>query len=190
MPDIAYLTRSVYGAWRLARLDPAGMTLFELSIPGFWRSFFAAVVVVPFYLALVFLRFEQEADHGAVFELLPFVVVKLIAYAVSWVAFVLAMIAITRLLSLGAFYVPFIIAYNWSAVIQIAVLLPAALIQASGLLPEVLGAGLMIVVSIAILFYQWFIARVALQTTALTAAGVVVLDLLLGVLFDFSPSGG
>lgn len=190
MPDIAYLTRSIYGAWRLARLDRAGMTLFELSIPGFWRSFFAAVVVAPFYLALIFLRFEQEADLGAVVELLPFVVVKLIAYAVSWVAFPLAMLAITRLLSLGAAYIPYIIAYNWSAVIQIAVLLLAALIQASGLLPEALGAALIIVVPIAILFYLWFIARVALQTTALTAAGVVVLDLLLGALIDFSAMWG
>jgi hypothetical protein len=184
MPDLAYLTRSVYGAWRLARLDPAGMTLFELSIPGFWRSFFAAVVVAPFYVALVVLRFEHETDLGADLELSPFLGVKLVAYAISWVAFPLAMLAIARLLSLGAFYVPFIIAYNWSAVIQIAVFLPVSLIEASGLLPEALGAALMMIATIAILFYQWFIARVALQTTALTAAGLVAFDLLLGILID------
>lgn len=186
MPDLAYLTRSVYGAWRLARMDPAGMSLFELSIPGFWRSFYAAAVVVPFYLALVLLRFDQEHDLGAVFELLPFVAVKLIAYAVAWAAFPLVMLALVRLLSLDAFYIPYIIAYNWAAVIQIAVFLPAALIEASGLLPEALGAIVMMVATAAILFYQWFVARVALQTTVLTAAGLVVLDLLLGILIDFS----
>ena len=184
MPDLAYVTRSVYGAWRLARLDPGGMSFFELSIPGFWRSFFAAVVVAPAYVVLVVLRFEHETEVGPDLDLGPFFVLKLVAYAVTWAAFPLAMLVLARLLSLSAFYVPFIIAYNWSAVIQIAVFLPVALIEASGLLPATLAGILMMIATLAILCYQWFVARVALQTTGLIAAGLVAFDLLLGILID------
>ncbi len=184
MPDLAYVTRSVYGAWRLARLDRGGMSFFELSIPGFWRSFFAAVVVAPAFAVLVALRFGHETELGPDLDLGPFLVVKLVAYAVSWAAFPLAMLVLARLLSLSAFYVPFIIAYNWSAVIQIAVFLPAALIEASGLLPETLAGILMMIATMAILSYQWFVARVALQTTGVMAAGLVAFDLLLGILID------
>ncbi len=184
MPDLAYLTRSVYGAWRLARLDPAGMTLFELSIPGFWRSFFAAVVVAPAYVVLVVLRFEHETEVGPDLDLGPFLLAQLVAYTVTWAAFPLAMIVFARILSLSTFYVPFIIAYNWSAVIQMAVFLPTALIGASGLLPATLAGILMMIATFAILCYQWFVARVALQTTGLIAAGLVAFDLLLGILID------
>ncbi len=184
MPNLAYVTRSVYGAWRLARLDPGGMSFFELSIPGFWRSFFAALVVAPAFAVLVALRFDHETELGPELDLGPFLVVKLVAYAVSWAAFPLAMLVLARLLSLSAFYVPFIIAYNWSAVIQIAVFLPAALIEASGLLPEILGGILMMIATMAILSYQWFVAHVALQTTGFIAAGLVAFDLLLGILID------
>lgn len=184
MPNLAYVTRSVYGAWRLARIDPGGMTFFELSIPGFWRSFFAAVVVAPAYAVLVALRFERETEFSPELDLGLFLVVKLMAYAVTWAAFPLAMLVIARVMSLSAFYIPFIIAYNWSAVIQIAVFVPATLIVASGLLPETLAGILMMAVTMAILLYQWFVARVALQTTGLIAAVLVVFDLVLGILID------
>ncbi len=190
MPDLAYVTRSVYGAWRLARLDPGGMTFFELSVPGFWRSFFAAVVVAPAYAVLVALRFGHETEFSPELdlELGPFLVAKLVAYAVTWAAFPLAMMVIARLLSLSAFYIPFIIAYNWSAVIQIAVFLPVSLIGASALLPDTLAGILMMTATLAIFFYQWFIARVALQTTGLVAAVLVVFDRVLGILIDLGAT--
>ena len=48
MPDHDSVIRSIYGAWRLALLDPSGLNWFDVSIEGFWRSFFAAAIVAPF----------------------------------------------------------------------------------------------------------------------------------------------
>ena len=48
---------SIYGAYRLARLDAAGMSYFDTSVAGFWRSFFAAVIIAPFYAMLLAIRF-------------------------------------------------------------------------------------------------------------------------------------
>ena len=53
MPDRAEVLRSLYGAYRLAFLDQSGMAHFNLSVDGFWRSFFAAVLVAPGFAVLV-----------------------------------------------------------------------------------------------------------------------------------------
>ena len=50
-----------------------------------------------------------------------FVFVKGIAYGLSWIVFPVAMIFLCRLLGLTETYVPYIIALNWSAIIQTAI---------------------------------------------------------------------
>ncbi len=174
MPSPEYVIRHIYGAWRLARLDPAGMGYFDNSIGGFWRSFFAAIVVAPFYAVMVIPSFAQAIEGGADMGLL--VVIELIAYALGWAVFPLAMILLARMLSLEAAYVPYIIAYNWSAVIQVGVFLSLTLLDKIAVVPEGLSALLVMIAVLAILFYLWFIARVALGTTALTAAGIVAFE--------------
>jgi len=46
-----------------------------------------------------------------------------------------------------------------------------------------------IVAAVATLVYEWFIARVALDTTGLIAVFVVLLDLVLGVLISHVTGG-
>ena len=53
MPTRTEIGRSLYGAWRLLLLDPTGVQWFELSIAGFWRSFFAAALIAPVYVIMV-----------------------------------------------------------------------------------------------------------------------------------------
>lgn len=185
MPSREEITRAIYGAYRLARLDQGGMNHFDLSIEGFWRSFFAAVVVLPFYIVLIFGPLGGFAESTAGPEL--YLLVKLASYAIGWAIFPVAMIFLARLLSLSANYVPFIIAHNWSAVIQIAVLLPVFLLAPGDGPPEGAAALVLMLAIVAVLFYQWYIARVALGTSALTAAGVVVFDV---VLTEFVELGG
>lgn len=180
MPSREYVIRHIYGVWRLARLDPSGMGCFDVSIGGFWRSFFAAVVVAPFYAALVIPRVAHEIAAGVDVSL--FIGVELMVYAVGWAAFPIVMVLLARLLSLEAAYVPYIIAYNWSAVVQVGVFLPVTLLSESAVLSEGVSGLLVMIAVLAIWAYQWFIARVALGTTAFTAAGLVILDQLLGYL--------
>ncbi len=185
MPSRKEVISAIYGAYRLARLDQGGMKHFNLSIEGFWRSFFAAAVVLPFYIVLMFGPLGGYAESAAGIEF--FLLVKLGSYAVGWVLFPLAMILLTRLLSLSANYVAFIVVHNWSAVIQVAVLLPAYLLVPSDGPPQGAGALVLMMAFAAVLFYQWYVARVALRASALTATGVVVFDV---VLTEFVELGG
>ncbi len=181
--EIAY---GLYGAYRLARLDANGMAFFNRTIDGFWRSFFAAVIAAPGYAVLIGLRFADgprlemlEAAGGTrVF------MVESIAYVISWVAFPLAMFHISSLIDRKEEYLGFIVAYNWAGVIQVVVFLPVAVINASDAVPA-FGAGfLAFAVTLAILYYQWFITRTALRLGAMPAVAIVGVDLMLALLIS------
>ena len=56
--------------------------------------------------------------------------------------------------------------------------------SASGILSIQASQAIDIVAALATLVYEWFIARVALDTTGLVAVFVVLVDLVLGVLIS------
>ena len=181
MPTGTEIGRSLYGAWRLLLLDPTGVQWFELSIEGFWRSFFAAALIAPVYAIMVVIdagNVPAGAGPGAI------VFVKGIAYGLSWIVFPVAMIFLCRLLGLTETYVPYIIALNWSAIIQTAIFFPLALLSTTGALSAGIAAPLTFVVTLGLLFYQWFIARNVLQAGPFTAIALVFLDLLFTIFID------
>jgi hypothetical protein len=182
------IVRSVYGVWRLARADPGGMAYFDATEEGFWRSFRVAILVAPAYALLVLLDYALPPPNP---DAVPVVVsgtrvvaVELIAYAIGWMAFPLAAHYLAMALARERDYVGYIVAYNWSAVLGIGVMLPIEAIDASGLLPEFLGDALRIAAGIALLVYAWFVARTALRTGGLPAAGFVAMEVMLTVLIS------
>ncbi|MBI1209049.1 MAG: hypothetical protein GC191_17390 [Azospirillum sp.] len=178
MPTTHEVAYALFGAYRLARLDSAGMEYFERSPDGALRSFFAAALVLPAYLLLAVLRlWDQLGDM----DLLRFVAVEGIAYVISWTAYALAMFHLAQFLGREGKFVDFLCAYNWSAVIQMVIYLPVVVTAQSGLLPDGLGDGMILAVTLTVMAYQWFVTRIALDLPASTAAGLVLLDLILSV---------
>jgi hypothetical protein len=192
MPSAREVGAALYGAWRLMRFDAGGMAWFDVSITGFWRSFFAAVLVAPGFAVL--LVFNLAGRGGEPVGLGKAIVVWTVAYAVIWAAFPIAAILITRLLRLGGRYIPLIIAYNWANVPQVVVNVAATLISAGaggGEPGEPGGAGNLFALAafIYLRVYLWFVIRAALETTALTAAAIVLFDFLIGAIIGFTASG-
>ena len=181
MPDRQEVTRSIYGVWRLALLDASGFAWLNVSIDGFWRSFFAAILVAPLY---VLIQIIGASPDGAADDLGWVVLVKGVGYALSRIAFPVVMLFLSRMFALAEFYVGYIIAVNWSSTIQMLAFFVVVAVTAGGVVPAGLGALLITLVTAALLFYQWFIARVALRVGALTATGLVVIDVLLGVFIN------
>ena len=85
---------AVGGALRLARGDPRGLGFFDTSIDGFWRSFRAAAICYPFFLIL--LAFRVSAAHWEASGVPRIVIVETIGYVISWVAFPLLMLPLSR----------------------------------------------------------------------------------------------
>ena len=169
---------AVGGALRLARGDRRGLGFFDTSIDGFWRSFRAAAICYPFFLMLLASR--VSAAHWAASGAPRIVIVETIGYVISWVAFPLLMLPLSRWLGREDRFLAFMVAYNWSQLPQTALFVVLAANSAAGLLPHALAQFADFAAAVAVLLYEWYIARVALAVSASQAVPVVLLDLVLG----------
>ncbi len=170
------------GAWRLAHGDRGGLTCFDRSLDGFWRSFRAAAITYPLYLMLLTMRVsvvEWERSGGW-----WIVIVETIAYVIAWVAFPLIMLDLTRRIGRANRFFDFMVPYNWCQVPQSALFVLVGIGTESRILSSRAGESLDIVAVIATLVYEWYIARVALDTTGSAAAFIVIVDLSLGIIIS------
>jgi hypothetical protein len=173
MPSLRDIVYGIYGAWRLACLDRGAMTYFDRTVEGFWKSFFAAVIVAPGYvLILLFDLSHVEIEAGA----FRIILVQLCAYVIGWVAFPVAVHHVCEVIGKREAFIGYIVAFNWGKVIQIAVFLPIIGLVATGIVPEESGWILRGIISILILSYEWLITRTALGVSPMGAVGFVVLD--------------
>ena len=186
MPSRREITNALFGAWRLMRFDGDGMSWFNLSIEGFWRSFFAALPAAPFFALLVYLDFQSQAepvDAGSA------ILATGMVYFIGWTVAPLVMLLVTRLLGMTRGFIPMMIAYNWTTVPQIILQTLAALPGAMGLVSPGLSGSLLFVVVIYILVFEWFVIRTALQTTAMTAVGITLLLETIGIIINLIAYG-
>lgn len=175
---------ALYGAARLARFDKAGLGYFDVSLRGFWNSFYAGVIVAPLYAVLVALR-TTDADAGWA----P-LVIDALAYVVNWLVFPVVMLTLVRMLDRQRFYLRHIVAYNWASAVQNFVYLPLALLIQAGLLPTDVGALLSLLALGWVVVYSSFVTHVALDVPVPTAAALVVVDLVLGIVVNGLAGGG
>jgi hypothetical protein len=188
MPARAWLEMrlALVGTLKLARGDRGGLQCFDRSLDGFWRSFRAAVISYPLFLVLLAMRVtvaEWQRAGGLVI-----VAVETIGYVVAWVAFPLIMMTVTRRIGRAYRFFDFMVPYNWSQVPQSALFVLVGVGTESGVLDASPAQAIEVAAAIAVLVYEWFIARVALETTASAAVFVVFVDLLLGVLVSHVAS--
>ncbi|NQV84331.1 MAG: hypothetical protein HQ494_10980 [Rhodospirillales bacterium] len=178
MPSARDILAALYGAYRLARFDVSGHNYFDTSTTGFWRSFFAAVLIAPFYFLILHFRYAEFADTS----FFRFVALETIAYIIAWVAFPLFMSSLVREIDRTENYVPFIVAYNWSSVWQNALFLPIELFAITGVLPSAAASLLGLFALAAIIAYVWFVTRTALGVSGPMAAAIVGIDFLISIL--------
>jgi hypothetical protein len=181
MISVRQLAGALYGVWLLYKFDARAWTYFEKTPSGFWASFIVAGILAPLHFTHKLLQYGTlESDLA----LVPYMVVQVLAYVVSWTLFPFAMLYIARLLDRSPRYLWHVVPYNW---MQLPLALPLFTIQVltdlQFLPPEVLGF-LSPIILVAYLVYATFIAGIGLQVTTGTALSLVVLDYLLGLIAD------
>jgi len=169
---------AIGGALKLARGDRRGLGFFDTSIDGFWRSFRAALICYPFFLVL--LGFRVAAPSWASSGVPRILMVETIGYAISWVAFPLLVLPLARWLGREDRFLAFMVAYNWCQVPQTLLFIILGASAASGLFSAEFAQVAEFAAAVAVLVYEWYIARVALAVSASRAVPVVLIDLLLG----------
>ena len=178
---------AVGGALKLARGDASGLGFFDTSIDGFWRSFRAGVICYPLFLIL--LAFRVSAEHWQTSGVPRIVIVETIGYVISWVAFPLLVLPLTRWLGREHRFLAFMVAYNWSQIPQSILFVIVGGDAAAGLFSANAAQVLDFIAAIAVLVYEWYIARVALMVTTAQAVPVVLLDLVLGAVLSRITEG-
>ena len=174
------VARSIHGAIRLATFDRRGFEFFDDSDERFWLSFWAAAFVAPFHLFFTLLGVPSEGPKS----FLHFFVVVALLYAIRWTLWPLVMVSVTR--GAGRFdrYNRYMMAYNWAqfvgAVFLVSMIFLANLLFPPGLVPYVFYAGVA-----AVLAYEWFIARNALEISKLQATLIIALNLALAFGLQF-----
>jgi hypothetical protein len=169
------VSAGLYGAWRLAHGDKAGLSYFDASANGAMRSFYAALVALP--IATVFMALDlthQEIAAPAAKVALVF----LLAFALDWAAFPLAVLKLAPAMGCDDRVLRYIPALNWARVLELAALLPAAVAGAA----EAGGMGVLLrlILMVVVLVYHWFVAKAALEVTGAQAVFLVGLNLMMG----------
>ncbi len=178
MPSLHEIAYALFGTYRFALFDRTAMGYFDRSPDGAFRSFYAALFVLPAYVVLLILR---SGDELADVPLIQFLAVETITYVVMWTAYAVIMIDLCRLLARSDRYFGFLCAYNWASLPQITVMMALLALTKLGLLAGSLAGLLELLVMIGILVYQWFITRTALNLPSGTAVGLVFIDLILAI---------
>lgn len=175
----------LYSAWRLLLFDRAAIRIVDSTIDGFWKSFYAAVIALPgvFVLRLLFIDANPDlVSHAGTSRI---AMVFALDYVYQWILFPLFMVYVAEAIGRRRQYVTFIVARNWSQVIQVAIVLPAAVIILAGGSGDP-GAGWMLLIAAHLVtwVYGWFIARTALDISGGAAALIVLAELAIGVVIS------
>ena len=166
------------GAFMLARGQAHGLMLVEDTPLGARRSFLAAAICLPAFLALRLMSWAngEAPGRGVAFGLAA----ELFGYVFAWAGFALASLPMAQAAGRGKEWAHFLAAWNWGNVVQYLVLLALTVPALLGL-PPTLAYGLGLAAFGYALWLEWFIAKEALKITGFRASVFVVLDLLLGV---------
>ena len=166
----------LYGAWRLFLRDRSVISLFDDSVGGFWKSFFAAVLILPIYAVLViFGPIGVPSDRN----ILSILLIHAEFYVIGWVLWPLIMGHLAPAFDRDEKYVLYVVAFNWSAGIQAAILFIIFLLANLLGVSTALGTLVDLVVLIVLLTYHQFILRATLDVPAGPAFGLVIFEFVL-----------
>jgi hypothetical protein len=172
MPSFAEMNHAVRGIWRLVHLDARGLDHFDRSVAGFWRSFHVAVLVLPAYAVLIPANLAMHPPTGGWQRIMA---VELLIYIFAWLAYPVIAYEICRLMKRTDEYVGFIVVYNWSSILGVALSLAVAAAITGGV-PRGLCSLLLYLGYGGLLFYTWFISRLALNIDGMTATIFPILE--------------
>lgn len=171
MPSGSEIQLYLSGAWRLMLGREDGLDRLDLSVDGFWNSFFAMVVAVP-ALAVGWVSVANRIG-GAEFEGRVAVLIRLASIdMIAWVAPVAALALVARPAGIMHRFVPYVVASNWGSALLIWFMAPVSVLEL--VFPGALQAidALALVVLIASLVLAWRLTRSALGMGTAVASAV------------------
>jgi hypothetical protein len=120
---------SLTGAWRLMLGKADGLRLLDVSVDGFWNSFFAIVVAAP-ALIVGWVGIANEIGDPDAFAGRLGMLIRLAAVDIgSWVLPLVVLAVVAHRAGIGGRFVHYVVASNWASAITAWLMLPSALIR-------------------------------------------------------------
>jgi hypothetical protein len=173
MPPAEEIHRHLLGAWRMMTGKRDGLRLLDLSLDGFWNSFFAIVVAAPPMLASWVPMAAELTGADASFGMRLSMLVRLALVDVgAWVLPLAALAAVAPYAGIRHRFVHYVVATNWGSAIFAWLTLPVSLLRL--VFPDTgdLAPSLSLLVFIATLVLSWRLTNAALDKGAGTASAV------------------
>ncbi len=173
MPPAEDIYRQLYGAWRMMTGKRDGLRLLDLTLDGFWNSFFAIVVAGPAMLASWVPLAGELSGAGAGFGMRLSMLVRLAIVDVgAWVLPLVGLAAVAGYAGLRARFVHFVVASNWASAIFVWMTLPVSLLRIVAPAASDLAASMSLVVFLVTLVLYWRLTDAALEKGPGTASAV------------------
>jgi hypothetical protein len=197
MPDAGTIQRSLAGAWRLMTGKSDGLRLLDISVDGFWDSFFAIAVALPALLVGWMLAADQVAADPLVADSRLSLVLKLALIDLAvWIVPIAGFVAVAGPAGLGPRVTQLVVAYNWGEALFAWITLPVALVFLFVDLEQQLADGIMLIVFLGLAVLSWRLVTTALGrgpgTGSAVFGGMFVLSLVVLIalesMLDIYPS--
>lgn len=180
LPSSAEIRSAIKGLGLLLRGDDRALLCYDLSLDGFWRSFWLPLLLLVGYVLIM----RPEAAELAAYDgdMTSYMLLQALKFLLGWAAYFALIGLVSRMFGLSQRFGIFVILYNWAQAITTAATLPILAAVTWDLLPVSVLAGWSTALLLAWLYIVVRVARHGLGATLPLAITISSLDLLITLL--------
>jgi hypothetical protein len=175
---MARFSAALAGIRLIYKFDARAWEFFDLSPAGFRHAFLAPLILAPLQIGHRLFLFDPEKSGDFAVN----VTGEVLNFVVSWLLFPFAMLYIVPLLGRAPRYYALLVPYFWMQLPINLAISSLQLLVDGGVLAEGIMGPLQLVLLAVYAVYGTFVAGLGLAVTTGAAFGLVVLDVVLGLL--------
>lgn len=173
MPSAEEIHQYLYGAWRMMLGKADGLKQLDLSVDGFWNSFFAIAVALPALIVNWVTIADSYGDLAVNFDDRFAIFIRLgVIDLVAWLLPLAGLAAVVRTVNLADRYIHFVVASNWATAIVAWLMVPPAALLLFMPGQTDLAWFLSVAIFIASQIFVWRMTNVAIGKGAAVASAV------------------
>lgn len=152
---------------------PDGIRMFDLSVDGFWNSFFAIIIALPVLIVGWVPLANEIAGADSTLGLRFGILLRLgVVDLGAWLLPVAVLMLVAGSIGIRDRFVPLVVASNWGSAIYAWAMLPPALVRLLFPAVEDLSLSFSLIIFIVTLVLSWRLMNAAINKGAGIASGV------------------
>jgi len=173
MPSAENIQLYLTGAWRMMMGKADGLRLLDLTVDGFWNSFFAIVIALP-ALVVGWVAAANELSQlvGISGSKLSIVVRFAVIDLATWVLPLVVLAAVASRAGIADRFVHLVVASNWASALIVWIMLPPALLGLFWPAASDAGALLSLALFVLTMVLSWRMTNVAIGKGPAVASAV------------------